>query len=74
MRALGERLSCFEVEGTVFGVMNKKQFYALPVDENVRVNTEEIRCLAHTHDTLLSKLISGEPHMKDAEKLVESVL
>ncbi|MFQ5779285.1 MAG: restriction endonuclease subunit S [Nitrospiria bacterium] len=89
MRALGERFSRFEGEGTVFGSINKKQFDALPfimpapsiveefenqvgkLDENMRINTEEIRTLVCTRDTLLPKLISGELRVPDAEKFVE---
>lgn len=38
------------------------------LDEYVRVNTEEIRTLSRTRDTLLPKLISGEVHIPNVEK------
>ncbi len=91
MRALGERFSRFEGEGTVFGSINKKQFNTLPyiaplariieefekevgqLDENVRINTEEIGTLSRLRDTLLPKLVSGELPLPDVEKLLEDI-
>ena len=44
-----------------------------PLDERIRKNVSESRTLAHIRDMLLSKLISGEFRLRDAEKAVEVV-
>ena len=44
-----------------------------PLDERIRKNVSESRTLAHIRDMLLSKLISGEFRLRDAEKVVEVV-
>ena len=75
---LGQALSSYDSEGTVFGSINQKNLRAIPVvapaidvlaaftrrvgpiDELIRVNSEEASTLADTRDTLLPKLLSGE--------------
>lgn len=43
-------------------------------DDTIRVNISETETLAATRDLLLPKLMSGEIRIKDAEKIVETVL
>jgi type I restriction enzyme S subunit len=45
----------------------------LPMDESIQSNTLETEHLTTIRDTLLSKLISGELRIPDAEKLLEKV-
>ena len=44
---------------------------ASPIDDAVRLRTEEIQILTELRDTLLPKLISGELRIPDAEKFLE---
>ena len=44
---------------------------AVPIDDSVRVRTEETEVLTELRDTLLPKLISGELRIPDAEKFLE---
>jgi type I restriction enzyme S subunit len=41
--------------------------------EKIKANVQENRCLAQTRDLLLPKLMSGEVHIRNAEKMVEAV-
>jgi len=43
----------------------------VPIDDSVRVKTEETVVLTELRDTLLPKLISGELRIPDAEKFLE---
>lgn len=45
-----------------------------PFFERLQVSKEETQSLAATRDLLLPKLMSGEIRIKDAEKMVETVL
>lgn len=47
---------------------------AFPLDERIEKNTNETVTLSSLRDTLLPKLISGELHVPDAGKLLESVI
>ena len=44
-----------------------------PLFEQFRFCTEQSHALRETRDLLLSKLISGELHLRDAEKVLETV-
>ncbi len=46
--------------------------YALPMIESIRCAIHESRILAAIRDALLPKLVSGEIHIKNAEKAVET--
>ena len=41
-----------------------------PIMQKIKKNDEETRTLASLRDTLLPKLISGEPRVPDAEKFI----
>jgi len=51
-------------------IIDKFEIQIGKLDESVRINTEEIRTLSRTCDTLLSKLISGKLPIQDAEKFI----
>ena len=54
-------------------VVDLFEAYVGPMDERIRSNVAESRTLAQTRDLLLPKLMSGEIHLRGAEKLIEEV-
>lgn len=52
-----------------------REFSALtaPLIERLQSNQDESEILAATRDLLLPKLMSGELHVRDAQKVVETI-
>jgi len=56
------------------GRLEKFESVAMPIRERAHAAAVESRSLAQLRDTLLPKLMSGEIHVRDAEKVVEDVV
>jgi type I restriction enzyme S subunit len=55
-------------------VLRAFELRVAPMFERVLAASEESRTLAALRDTLLPKLVSGEPRVKDAEHFFERTL
>lgn len=52
-------------------ILDALETIASPIDQSIRVKSEEIETLSELRDTLLPKLISGELPIPDAEKFLK---
>jgi type I restriction enzyme S subunit len=55
------------------GILSAYEEKASPMDDLIESNYSESQTLTHLRDLLLPKLLSGEIHIKDAEKVVQEV-
>ena len=67
----GKDLKAFPIIIPTITVLSAFENLAKPIDQAIRIRTEEIRVLTDLRETLLPKLISGELSIPDTEKFLE---